>query len=99
MRSLIDDIEELLALGKGDRYRLMDMRVRLENNKKLFISDREFLRNLVKNHLGRAMLSPEPSSRPTRPLDIPEAGVDVCTNCGSNTVSYTHLTLPTNREV
>ena len=84
MRSLIDDIEELLALGKGDRYRLMDMRVRLENNKKLFISDREFLRNLVKNHLGRAMLSPEPSSRPTRPLDIPEAGVDVCPNCGSN---------------
>jgi len=29
LRSLIDDIEELLALGKGDRYRLMDMRVRL----------------------------------------------------------------------
>ena len=84
MRSLIDDIEELLALGKGDRYRLMDMRVRLENNKKLFISDREFLRNLVKNHLGRAMLSPEPGSRPTRPLHTTEAGVDVCTNCGSN---------------
>ena len=79
----MDDIEELLALGKGDKYRLMDMRVRLENNKKLFISDREFLRNLVKNHLGRAMLSPEPSSRPTR-LRIPEAGAYVCTNCGSN---------------
>jgi len=84
LRSLIDDIEELLALGKGDRYRLMDMRVRLENNKKLFISDREFLRNLVKNHLGRAMLSPDPNSRPTKPLHIPEAGANVCTNCGSN---------------
>ena len=84
MRSLIDDIEELLALGKGDRYRLMDMRVRLENNKKLFVSDREFLRNLVKNHLGRAMLSPEPSSRSTRPLHTPEAGAVVCTNCGSD---------------
>ena len=84
MRSLIDDIEELLALGNGDKYRLMDMRARLENNKRLYVSDREFLRNLVKNHLGRAMLSPEPSSRPTRPLHTPEAGAYVCTNCGSN---------------
>ena len=138
MRSLIDDIEELLALGNGDKYRLMDMRARLENNKRLYISDREFLRNLVKNHLGRAMLSPEPGSRPTRSLHTPETETDVCTNCGSNitgddmfcescgtkraelglsppapkpaqkleeyekeylgrveTVSYTHLTLPT----
>ena len=84
MRSLIDDIEELLALGNGDKYRLMDMRARLENNKRLYVSDREFLRNLVKNHLGRAMLSPEPSSRPTRPLHTPETGTNVCTNCGSN---------------
>ena len=84
MRSLIDDIEELLALGNGDKYRLMDMRARLENNKRLFISDREFLRNLVKNHLGRAMLSPEPSSHPTRPLHTPEIGTNVCTNCGSS---------------
>ena len=82
MRSLIDDVEELLALGNGDKYRLMDMRARLENNKRLYVSDREFLRYLVKNHLGRAMLSPEPSSRATRPVGTPDTG-DVCTNCGS----------------
>ena len=80
LRSLIDDVEELLALGKGDRYRLMDIRARLEEQKKLFISDREFLRNLVKNHLGRAMLSPDPGSRLTRPLHTPDAGASLCTN-------------------
>ena len=83
MRSLIDDIEELLALGKGDKYRLTDMRIRLETNKKLYISDREFLRNLAKNHLGRAMLSPDPSSRLTRPQPTPQAEDVVCTSCGS----------------
>ena len=83
MRSLIDDIEELIALGKGDKYRLMDMRVRLETNKRLYISDREFLRDLVKNHLGRAMLSPEPSSHQTKSEYIQEANSYVCINCGS----------------
>ena len=84
LRSLIDDIEELLALGKGDKYRLMDIRVRLESKKKLYISDREFLRDLVKNHLGRSMLSPEPSSRQIRSLSTTEVGADLCPNCGSN---------------
>ncbi|MFP6578137.1 MAG: zinc ribbon domain-containing protein [Candidatus Nitrosopelagicus sp.] len=59
MRSLINDVEELIALGAGDKYRLNDIRERLERGKKLFISDLEYLEKLVKTHLGRR-LSPEP---------------------------------------
>ena len=59
MRSLINDVEELIALGAGDKYRLNDTRERLERGKKLFISDLEYLEKLVKTHLGKR-LSPEP---------------------------------------
>mgnify|MGYP001972741510 FL=1 len=59
MRSLINDVEELIALGAGDKYRLNDTRERLERGKKLYISDLEYLEKLVKTHLGRR-LSPEP---------------------------------------
>ena len=85
MRSLIDDIEELLALEKGDRYRLIDMRVRLEKNKRLYISDREFLENLVKTHLGRRGLSPDPGSplASVRAGPASETSADTCIKCGS----------------
>ena len=73
MRSLIDDIEGLLALGKGDKYRLTDMRARIEKNKRLYISDREFLEKLVKTYLGRSGLSPDPDSRLTKSLPTPES--------------------------
>jgi len=59
LRSLINDVEELIALGAGDKYRLNDTRERLERGKKLYISDLEYLEKLVKTHLGRR-LSPEP---------------------------------------
>ena len=56
---MINDVEELIALGVGDKYRLNDTRERLERGKKLFISDLEYLEKLVKTHLGKR-LSPEP---------------------------------------
>ena len=56
---MINDVEELIALGAGDRYRLNDLRVRLEKGKRLYISDLEYLEGLTKKHLGRR-LSPEP---------------------------------------
>ena len=59
MRTLINDVEELIALGVGDKYRLNDTRERLERGKKLYISDLEYLEKLVKTHLGKR-LSPEP---------------------------------------
>ena len=41
----------LIALGRGDKYRLAHIRETLETNKELFISDKEFLQDLVKTYL------------------------------------------------
>jgi hypothetical protein len=41
----------LIALGRGDKYRLTHIRESLETGKELFISDKEFLQDLVKTHL------------------------------------------------
>jgi len=56
---MIADVDELLALRAGDKYRLNDIRRRLEIYKRLYISDLEFVRNLSKAYLGKD-LSPEP---------------------------------------
>ena len=76
---MIDDVDELLALRAGDKYRLNDIRRRLEIYKRLYISDLEFVRNLSKTHLGKD-LSPEP--RRPRPGES-QAGSDSCPSCGS----------------
>jgi len=41
----------LIALGRGDKYRLQHIRKSLESGKELFISDKEFLQDLVKTYL------------------------------------------------
>jgi uncharacterized OB-fold protein len=76
---MIDDVDELLALRAGDKYRLNDIRRRLEIYKRLYISDLEFLRNLAKTYLDRD-LSPEP--RRPKPGEI-QAGSGSCSSCGS----------------
>ena len=76
---MIDDVDELLAIGAGDKYRLNDIRRRLEIFKRLYISDLEFVRNLSKTHLGKD-LSPEP--RRPRPGET-QAGSGSCSSCGS----------------
>jgi len=76
---MIDDVDELLALRVGDKYRLNDIRRRLEIYKRLYISDLEFVRNLSKTHLGKD-LSPEP--RRPRPGET-QTGSDSCSSCGS----------------
>jgi len=79
LRTMIDDVDELLALRAGDKYRLNDIRRRLEIYKRLYISDLEFLRNLAKTYLGKD-LSPEP--RRPKPGQQ-QAGSDSCSSCGS----------------
>ena len=76
---MIDDVDELLALRAGDKYRLNDIRRRLEIYKRLYISDLEFLRNLAKTYLDRD-LSPEP--RRPKPGES-QAGSGSCSSCGS----------------
>ena len=76
---MIDDVDELLALRAGDKYRLNDIRRRLEIYKRLYISDLEFVRNLSKAYLGKD-LSPEP--RRPKPGES-QAGSGSCPSCGS----------------
>jgi len=76
---MIDDVDELLALRAGDKYRLNDIRRRLEIYKRLYISDLEFVRNLSKAYLGKD-LSPEP--RRTRPGET-QTSSGSCSSCGS----------------
>ena len=69
---MIDDVDELLALRAGDKYRLNDIRRRLEIYKRLYISDLEFVRNLSKAYLGKD-LSPEPRRPKPGSAEKPQA--------------------------
>ena len=51
MLTKIEQVEMLIALGRGDKYRLQHVRESLESGKELFISDKEFLQYLVKTYL------------------------------------------------
>ena len=51
MLTKIEQVEMLIALGRGDKYRLQHIRESLESGKELFISDKEFLQYLVKTYL------------------------------------------------
>ena len=79
---MIDDVDELLALRAGDKYRLNDIRRRLEIYKRLYISDLEFVRNLSKAYLGKD-LSPEPRRPRPGSSEQPQAGSGSCSSCGS----------------
>ena len=53
MHTIEDDVKKLVMLGVADKYRLADIKERLDMGKDLYISDKEFLENLSVAHLGR----------------------------------------------
>ena len=55
MRTMEDDVKKLAMLGVADKYRLADIKERLDMGKDLYISDKEFLENLSVAHLGRSL--------------------------------------------
>ena len=55
MRTIEDDVKKLVMLGVADKYRLADIKERLDMGKDLYISDKEFLENLSVTHLGRSL--------------------------------------------
>ena len=55
MRTMEDDVKKLAMLGVADKYRLADIKERLDMGKDLYISDKEFLENLSVVHLGRSL--------------------------------------------
>ena len=74
--SKIEQVEMLIALGKGDKYRLMNIRQSLESGKELFISDKDFLQDLIKTHLGDKIYQ-------ARIVSISEKPNLFCEECGS----------------
>ena len=74
--SKIEQVEMLIALGKGDKYRLMNIRQSLESGKELFISDKDFLQDLIKTHLGDKIYQ-------ARVVSISEKPNLFCEECGS----------------
>ena len=87
--SKIEQVEMLIALGKGDKYRLMHIRETLERGKELYISDKDFLQNLVKTHLKDRIYQARVVSTTEKPKPFCEScGSEIsademfCTNCG-----------------
>jgi len=80
----------LIALGRGDKYRLTHIRETLESGKELYISDKDFLENLVKAHLKDKIYQARIVSISEKPnLFCEECGSAIsadekfCTNCGT----------------
>jgi len=88
--SKIEQVEMLIALGRGDKYRLTHIRETLERNKELFISDKDFLEDLVKTHLKDKIYQARIVSISEKPnLFCEECGSEIsadekfCTSCGT----------------
>jgi len=88
--SKIEQVEMLIALGWGDKYRLTHIRETLERNKELYISDKDFLDDLVKTHLKDKIYQARIESIPEKSnLFCEECGSEIsadekfCTSCGT----------------
>ena len=80
----------LIALGRGDKYRLTHIRESLETGKELFISDKEFLQDLVKTYLKDRIyqakivsISDEPNMFCESCGSTISADEKFCTSCGT----------------
>jgi len=80
----------LIALGRGDKYRLQYIRESLETGKELFISDKEFLQDLVKTYLKDRIYRAKIVSTSDEPNMFCEscgsaisADEKFCTSCGT----------------
>ena len=99
MLSDIEQVEMLIALGRGDKYRLMHIRETLESGRELYISDKNFLNDLVKTHLKDRIYKARIISTPDVPKRFceecgSEAAPDekFCTDCGSPIESSPSIT-------
>ena len=72
----IEQVEMLIVLGKGDKYRLMHIRETLESGRDLYISDKNFLNDLVKTHLKDRIYQ-------ARIVSTPDVAKRFCEECGS----------------
>ena len=66
----------LIALGRGDKYRLIHVRETLESGRELYISDKNFLHDLVRTHLKDRIYH-------ARIVSTPDVAKRFCEECGS----------------
>ena len=90
MLTKIEQVEMLIALGRGDKYRLQHIRECLESGKELFISDKNFLQDLVKTYLKDRIYYTKVVSTSEKPNMFCEscgsaisADEKFCTSCGT----------------
>ena len=90
MLSEIEQVEILIALGRGDKYRLTHIRETLESGVELYISDKNFLHDLVKTHLKERIYQARIVTTTEKPqLFCEECGSEIsadekfCTSCGT----------------
>ena len=90
MLTKIEQVEMLIALGRGDKYRLQHIRESLESGKELFLSDKEFLQDLVKTYLKDRIYQAKIVSTSDEPNMFCEscgsaisADENFCTSCGT----------------
>ncbi len=76
--SKIEQVEMLIALGRGDKYRLIHIRETLESDRELYISDKNFLQDLVKTHLKDRIYQ-------ARVVSVSQKGNLFCEECGART--------------
>ena len=72
----IEQVEMLIALGRGDKYRLMHIRETLESGRELYISDKNFLHDLVKTYLKDRIYQ-------ARIVATPDVAKQFCEECGT----------------
>ena len=64
--SLIDDVKELIKLGKGDLGRLEHIKDTLENKKKCYDSDRKYVQKLKEVHISTTETTIQPNDEPLK---------------------------------
>ena len=89
--SKIEQVEMLIALGRGDKYRLTHIRETLESGMELYISDNNFLRDLVKTHLKEKIYHARIVTTTEKPnMFCEDCGSEIsadekfCTSCGAS---------------
>ena len=89
--SKIEQVEMLIALGRGDKYRLRHIRETLESGMELYISDKNFLHDLVKTHLKEKIYHARIVTTTEKPnMFCEDCGSEIsadekfCTSCGAS---------------
>lgn len=83
MSSLLDSINALIDKGVGDLSRLEHVKETIENNKKLYNSDLNYINDLVKKHLSSENEQTVTNEKNTQEPLTDSTVNSFCDNCGS----------------